>query len=85
MTHQMGQVKEVRFVVGAKLKKHRISVYRLSKTSGISLGTAYALANGTLSGVAFETLDRVRNALESLTGKTFTPNDLLEVVRDGKN
>ena len=64
------------------LEQHEKTPYALWKASGVSRTTLYAITGGKMDGLHFDTLDKLIRGLEKLTGKTITPNDLLEVVRD---
>jgi Cro/C1-type HTH DNA-binding domain len=72
----------VRLTLGAFLKRHRISAYRVIRASGLAPGTVYALANGQTRGFDFRTMQNVIDVLSQMTGKAVTPNDLFEVIRD---
>jgi DNA-binding Xre family transcriptional regulator len=58
--------------------------YALWKASGLSRNQTYAIVNGQQDGLRFEGLSKLIFGLEKLTGQEVTPNDVLEVVRDGK-
>ncbi len=66
------------------LDTHAISAYRVvQETHGrIAERTVYALARQGAKRVDLETLGEVIGALRRLTGKTVTPNDLLEVIEE---
>lgn len=65
------------------LEQHGKTPYALWKASGVSRTTLYAITGGKMDGLHFDTLDKLIRGLEALTGQTITPNDVLEVVRDG--
>ena len=65
------------------LETHGKSAYALWKASGLPRNTVYALSQGKAVRLDLETLGKVLYGLERLTGRTVTPNDLLEVIRDG--
>ena len=58
--------------------------YSLWKASGLSRNQTYAICNGKQDGLRFDGMTKLIQGLEKLTGKTVTPNDLLEVVRDAQ-
>lgn len=72
----------VKWKVKEILEQHEKTPYALWKASGVSRTTLYAITGGKMDGLHFDTLDKLIRGLEKLTGKTITPNDLLEVVRD---
>lgn len=74
----------VRWKVQQYLSTHGKSAYALWKASGLSKTTVYAITSGKLIRTDFETLAKVINGLEKLTGKRVEPNDVLEVVRDAQ-
>lgn len=49
----------------------------LAKASGLSKNTVYDILNGKSRAVTLETLDKLLNGLERLTGTALTPNDLI--------
>ena len=57
--------------------------YALWKASGLSRNQTYAICNGEQDGLRFDGLSKLILGLEKLTGQTVTPNDVLEVLRDG--
>lgn len=67
------------------LDTHGITAYRLAQeTHGeLSQTGVYRLLSDELGGVRFDTLSAVIKGLETLTGKTVTPNDLLEYQEEG--
>ena len=65
------------------LEKHNITPYRLWKESGLAQKTIYTLSHDKGERADLGTLGTLVSTLEKLTGQTVTPNDLLEVVRDG--
>jgi DNA-binding Xre family transcriptional regulator len=73
---------KVKFKVKEFLDQHNKTPYALWKASGLSRTTVYFITGGKMDGVQFDTLNKIITGLESLTGLTVTPNDLLEVVRD---
>jgi DNA-binding Xre family transcriptional regulator len=65
------------------LDANNLSVYRLEKECPeVSRTTLYKLASGDVDGIRFNTLNVLLVALERLTGKPVTPNDLLEVIEE---
>ena len=72
----------MRWRIKAYLQAARITPYRLWKESGLAQSTVYALAKDRGDRADLATLGRLVETLERLTGRTVTPNDLLEVVRD---
>jgi DNA-binding Xre family transcriptional regulator len=73
----------VKWKVKDLLEQHGKTPYALWKASGVSRTTLYAITGGKMDGLHFDTLDKLIRGLEALTGQTITPNDVLEVVRDG--
>jgi DNA-binding Xre family transcriptional regulator len=72
----------VKLTIRNYLEQHNASAYRLWKASGLPKNTAYALASGKTTRIDLDTLGKVVFGLEQITGKTITPNDVLEVIRD---
>ena len=64
------------------LDQHGFSAYALWRASGLPRNTVYSLTQGKAQRLDLNTLASVIYGLEELTGKHFTPNDLLEVQRD---
>ncbi len=55
--------------------------YALWKASGLSRTTVYAITGGQMDGLQFETLGKLVEGLEKLTGKRVELSDVLEIVR----
>ncbi len=60
------------------LKQHNITVYRLSRVSGIPKNTLYNLVNKEPKRIDLHTLSAVLGALDVLTGTRAKVSDLLE-------
>lgn len=73
----------VKWKVKEFLDKNKKTPYALWKASGLSRTTVYAITGGKLRGMDFDTLAKVVEGLEEVTGKRVEPNDVLEVVRHG--
>ena len=80
---QNRKVSTVKWRIKAFLTEHNITPYRVWKESGLAQKTVYTLAHDRGDRADLGTLGALVDALERLTGKPVTPNDLLEVVRDG--
>jgi DNA-binding Xre family transcriptional regulator len=76
-------VLKVKWKIRSYLEQHGKTPYALWKASGLSRTAVYDICNDKQDGLRFEAMGRLINALEKLTGQTVTPNDVLEVVRDG--
>jgi hypothetical protein len=68
----------VRWKIPDLLKEHDITPYQFMRESGLAQGTAYALALGASTRVYLETLPRVRQALQTLTGRRIEIADILD-------
>ena len=55
--------------------------YALWKSSGLSRTTVYAITANQLDGVQFETMGKLIEGLEKMTGKRVELSDVLEVER----
>ena len=77
------KVVKVKWKLRQYLEAHGKTPYALWKASGLSRTAVYDICNDKQDGLRFEAMGKIVNALETLTGQTVTPNDLLEVVRDG--
>jgi DNA-binding Xre family transcriptional regulator len=71
----------VKWKVKEYLEANGKTPYALWKASGLSRNQTYAICNGEQDGLRFEGLGKLIHGLESLTGHSVTPNDVLEVVR----
>ncbi|SMB93282.1 DNA-binding transcriptional regulator, XRE family [Deinococcus hopiensis KR-140] len=71
----------MRWKVKEFLDSNNKTAYALWKASGLSRTTTYAIAQGDMEGVQFDTLSKLVEGLEKLTGKRVEIGDLLEVVR----
>ncbi len=60
------------------LDNHKLSAYALTKTASVAPNTVYALARGNHERVSLEVLDKVMEALDSMTGQRVSVCDLLE-------
>ena len=86
----MMQPMPIKWKLRAVLEEHEFTVRDLSreiatrggKTSEITLYRING-RGGQIQPKGIDVLEDVILGLEALTGKTFTPNDLLEVVRGG--
>lgn len=74
----------MRWKVQQYLDQNQKTAYALWKASGLSKTTVYGITSGKLIRMDFETLAKVVKGLETLTHKRVEPNDVLEVVRDGR-
>jgi DNA-binding Xre family transcriptional regulator len=63
------------------LDAHGKTPYALWKASGLSRTAVYDICNDKQDGLRFEAMGKIMAALETLTGRAVTPNDLLEVIR----
>ncbi len=66
------------------LEAHAISTYRVVKetTGQLAANTVYDLAKRPAQRIDLQTIGQVLTALERITGKTMTINDLLETTSD---
>lgn len=71
----------MRWKVKEFLEQNGKTTYALWKASGLSRTTAYAIAQGDMKGVEFDTLGKLLNGLEQITGKQVNLDDILEVIR----
>lgn len=71
----------MRWKVKEFLEQNGATTYALWKASGLSRTTAYAIAQGDMKGVEFDTLGKLLSGLEQVTGKQVELADVLEVVR----
>ena len=82
-----GMLENGEMTVKWKVKEFLDSVgktpYSLWKASGLSRNQTYAICNGEQDGLRFDGLSKLILGLEKLSGQQVTPNDVLEVVRDG--
>jgi DNA-binding Xre family transcriptional regulator len=76
------EVAKVKWKLKDFLEKHGKTPYALWKESGLSRTAVYDICNDKQDGLRFEAMGKIVTALETLTGVTVTPNDLLEVVRE---
>lgn len=60
------------------LDKHGVTPHQLAMKAGLSVNTVYPIARGEAKRVDLQTLDRVIDALDGLTGKRLSVCDLLE-------
>lgn len=74
----------VRWRLGAYLRAHEVSVYRLHRElrGELSRTALYNIARGETRGLDFDTLASLIAALRRLTGEEVAPNDLIEVAVD---
>ena len=59
------------------LQRHGQKAPALARASGLSKNTVYDILNGKSRAVTLETLDKLLDGLERLTGASLTPNDLI--------
>lgn len=71
----------MRWKVKEFLELNGKTTYALWKASGLSRTTAYAIAQGDMKGVEFDTLGKLLGGLEQITGRRVELADVLEVVR----
>ena len=64
------------------LEQERITVYAVWKASGVSKSTLYAITNGHMEGVQFDTLAKLLTGIEQLRQRPVTLEEILEVIRD---
>lgn len=60
------------------LRRHNKSVLALAKASGLAKTTVYNIVNNKAKAVELETLSKLVDGLERLTGKSITFDDVLE-------
>lgn len=60
------------------LRRHNKSVLALAKASGLAKTTVYNIVNNKAKAVELETLSKLVDGLERLTGKAITFDDVLE-------
>lgn len=60
------------------LRRHNKSVLALAKASGLAKTTVYNIVNNKAKAVELETLSKLVDGLERLTGKAVTFDDVLE-------
>jgi len=75
------QTVPIRFTLRERLDELAITPYQLSKTSGVSLTTMYAIVHDRTKRIDKDTLDALLNGLNDLTGKTFEVSDVLGYER----
>jgi DNA-binding Xre family transcriptional regulator len=71
-------VPAVHFKLEPLLRRHNKSVLALAKASGLAKTTVYNIVNNKAKAVELETLGKLVDGLERLTGETITFNDVLE-------
>lgn len=64
------------------LQQHNITVYAVWKASGVSKTTLYAISNGHMDGVQFETLAKLVSGIERIMGRAIRLEDIIKVKRD---
>ncbi len=64
------------------MAEHRIKQAQLSEAAGLREATLHALYHDANKRIDFSTLIKVIEGLRSLTGQTYTLNDLFEYVPD---
>ena len=72
----------VRWQLKTFLQQHNITVYAVWKASGVSKTTLYAISNGHLDGVQFDTLAKLVSGIEHILGRAVTLEDIIEVKRN---
>jgi DNA-binding Xre family transcriptional regulator len=72
----------IRWQLKTFLQQHKLTVYSVWKASGISKTTLYAISNGHLDGVQFDTLANLLAGVEHLLKRNVRLEELLEVTRD---
>lgn len=60
------------------LQRRGISPHALIKATGLSKGTVYDIVNGKSQAITLETVDRLLDGLEQLTGQRLTLTDVLD-------
>jgi DNA-binding Xre family transcriptional regulator len=60
------------------LQRRGITTHALIKVSGLSKGTVYDIVNGKSQGVTLETVDKLLDGLEQLTGQRMTIDAVLD-------
>ena len=80
----------IRWKLKSLLQRHDIKTRTLAEAIKRMGGKTHAVTlyritgrNTEIKPTGMNVLEDVIHGLESLTGQTYTPNDLLEVVRDG--
>ena len=73
------------FKLGPLLRRHNKSVLALAKASGLTKTMVYNLVNNRAKAVELETLSKLVDGLERLTGKTITFDDVLEKEPQERN
>lgn len=68
----------LRLNLGAYLKRHKLTPYRLVKESGLAQATVYNMARTPAQRVDLDTVGTLLTALRRMTGEPVTVNDLLE-------
>lgn len=71
----------MRWKVKEFLEQHEMTPYALWKASGLARNTVYAIAKNDKDGLEFETMSKLMEGLEKLTGRQVELSDVLEVVR----
>ena len=66
------------------LDRHGVTPYRLVQESRLAARTIYDMARKPAQRIDLDTLNRVMQSLERITGESVTPNDLLEVIEETK-
>lgn len=60
------------------LEHNKITPYRFVQESNLSTSTIYRITGGRTEGVQGKVLDEILNALHRLTGKLYSPSDVLD-------
>ena len=68
---------QTHWILAQTLQHRGLSPHALAKVSGLSKNTVYDIVNGKTQGVTLETVDRLLNGLEQLTGQRMTLDVLL--------
>lgn len=65
------------WTLAATLKRRGLSPHALIKATGLSKNTVYDIVNGKSQGITLETVDRLLDGLEELTGQRMSLDALL--------
>ena len=72
----------IRFKLNEFLTEQKITPYKVSKVSGLSLTTVYGINRDKTKRIDKVTLDALLVALEDLTGKHLEVSDIVAFERD---
>lgn len=69
---------QTHWTLAQTLQKHRQKVPALAQVSGLSKNTIYDIVNGKAQGITLETVDKLLDGLEQLTGQRMALDAVLD-------